>query len=439
MSTAAPIERIRSEIGSVPDVLVILAVMGGLYVIFTGVAVLVGFDLSGILDTLRLITYFTAVYAMLVLALNLQWGYTGLFNIGVAGFMAVGVYTMAMVTGPINPGPTGVPGLGLPLWVGVIAGTLAAALVGAVAALPALRLDADYLAIVTLALSEIIRLTYNSTAAQEFTLFGTTLGTGGASGINIPTNPQTPIGEFFSTGTGQAVLEAAAAIGITRGVVVQNVAYTLVLVVVVAAYYVFARRIGNSPFGRVLKAIREDELVADSLGKNTQRFKIKVFALGCGLMGLAGILWFGSDGFVNPLAFRPLVTFYVFIALIIGGAGSNTGSVVGAAVFSGIMYYLPQFLGQNSGAVLRMIRDAVGGSIATPNTFLAAVGALGRFDLPAFLAYCFDNIGSLRFIAVGVLLVYLMQHRPDGLFGHRTETAASVPLSTSEHGGESDE
>lgn len=439
MSTRAVIERIRSD-ESIPDVLYILAVMCGLYVLFTGLTVLLGFDLSGIIDTLRIVTYFTAVYAMLVLALNLHWGYTGLFNIGVAGFMAVGVYTMAMVTGPTNPGPTGVPGLGLPLWVGIIVGTLAAALIGAVAALPALRLDADYLAIVTLAFSEIIRLAYNSTSVQEFTIFGTTLGSGGASGINIPTNPQTPITSFFSTGIGKTVLDIAAAIGVSRGIVVQNVAYTLVLVVVVAGYYVFVQRIGNSPFGRVLKAIREDELVADSLGKNTRLFKIKVFAVGCGLMGLAGILWFGSDGFVNPLAFRPLITFYVFIALIIGGSGSNTGSVVGAAIFTGIMYYLPQFLGQNSTTVLRTIQDAVGGSVTTPNTFLAAVGALGRLDITAFLAYCFGNIGSLRFIAVGVLLVYLMQHRPDGLFGHRIETAASVPLSErSEPGGENDE
>lgn len=436
MSTAR--ERFQTRVKTLPDGLIIFGVMLGLYSIFTVLTVSLGFGVSGIVDTLRTVTYFTAVYALLVLALNLHWGYTGLFNIGVAGFMAVGVYTMAIVTGPTSPGAGTVPGLGLPLWVGIVAGTAAAALVGVVAALPALRLEADYLAIVTLALSEIIRLTYNSTVFQEFSLFGTTVGTGGASGINIPTNPQTPINAFFEGQMGRAALDAAAVVGVTRPIVVRNVAYTLVLVVVVAACYVFVQRIGKSPFGRVLKAIREDELVADSLGKNTRRFKIKVFAVGCGMMGLGGILWFGSDGYASPLSFRPIVTFYIFIALIIGGSGSNTGSVVGGAIFAGLLYYLPQFFEQNSAAALDRIQAVIGGSTATPNTFVAAVDALGQLDVTGFLSYCFANIGSLRFIAVGVLLVYLMQHRPDGLFGHRIETASSVPISKPA-GGEDDE
>ena len=176
------------------DAVIIVGVMAAIYVVYLMAGVLfLGLPLNGIVNTLRRITFLSAVYAMLVLALNLHWGYTGLFNIGVAGFMAVGVYTMAMLSGPADIA------LGLPLPVGIVGGVVAAALVGAIAALPALRLDADYLAIVTVALSEIIRLSYNSTVFQSsiprLRLAGITLlpsipvGTGGGQGIRTPTNP----------------------------------------------------------------------------------------------------------------------------------------------------------------------------------------------------------------------------------------------------------
>ncbi|WP_435078602.1 branched-chain amino acid ABC transporter permease [Halococcus sp. AFM35] len=423
MSSAT--ERVAAKLPD-NDAVLILGVLFGLYVGFTVLGMALGLDVAGLASTLQRITFFAAVYALLALALNLQWGYAGLLNIGVAGFMAVGVYTMAMLTAPASPAAGGVPGLGLPLWVGVVGGMVASALVGALAALPALRLKADYLAIVTLGLSEIIRLTYNSTTFQTFSIAGLEMGTGASQGIQTPTNPvmalyyTTPSSPASgTTALGESVFGLFGTLGLGEPVVV-DWTYTLVLVVFVGLFYLLLTRVGNSPFGRVLKAIREDELVANSLGKNTNRFKIKTFMLGCALMGLGGILWQGSQALVSPALFLPIVTFYIFIALIIGGSGSNTGSVIGGALFAGLLFEGPTF-------VRRLVQQTVdlGGA---PNTFTDAVGALGALDFGPLLAYTLADIASLRFVLVGVVLVYLVQNRPEGLLGHRTETAAAVSL-----------
>ncbi|PSP85210.1 branched-chain amino acid ABC transporter permease [Halobacteriales archaeon QS_1_68_17] len=427
------------------DAVIIVGVMAAIYVVYLMAGVLfLGLPLNGIVNTLRRITFLSAVYAMLVLALNLHWGYTGLFNIGVAGFMAVGVYTMAMLSGPADIA------LGLPLPVGIVGGVVAAALVGAIAALPALRLDADYLAIVTVALSEIIRLSYNSTVFQSsiprLRLAGITLlpsipvGTGGGQGIRTPTNPVRALyykdpGDTSAglTDLGEFAFGAADGVSVTliggQGVqppVVIALTYVLVLVAFVAGFYWLLIRVGNSPFGRVLKAIREDELVANSLGKDTQRFKIKTFMLGCALMGLAGILWRGSTGFTQPGDYLPIQTFYVFLALIIGGAGSNTGSVVGGIVFATLLFEGPTTLARLIPELLQRLFNTQLGS--PPSTFVGAVAPIAQLDLTPLLAYSLRNISTLRFILLGVLIVYMMQNRPDGLFGHRKEVAAGVDL-----------
>ncbi|WP_224450448.1 branched-chain amino acid ABC transporter permease [Haloprofundus salilacus] len=411
------------------DVGLILVVFLGLYVGFTLLGVALGLDADGLASTLQRITFFAAVYALLALALNLQWGYAGLFNIGVAGFMAVGVYTMAILTAPVNPPPGGIPGLGQPLAVGIVGGMLAAALVGALAALPALRLKADYLAIVTLALSEIIRLTYNSTTLQSFSVEGVNLGTGGSQGMPLPRNPIYWL--FYSnpaspasppTPFGEAVFGLFRTLGVEYTTIV-DWAYTLVLVAFVGLFYLILTRVGNSPFGRVLKAIREDELVTSALGKNTGLFKIKAFMLGCALMGLGGILWQGSQAYTSPSSFLPILTFYIFITLIIGGSGSNTGSVIGGALFVGLLFEGPTF-------VRRVVEQTVALGDA-PNTFVAAVAPLASFNITPLLAYSMSNIAFLRFVLVGLVLVYFMQRRPKGLLGHRKEIAASVDLSQS--------
>ena len=425
-ATAAVIDALRKNDLGLVLVTLLLVYVGATLLTFTD-------GLNSVVGLMRTLTFLGLVYALSALALNLHWGYTGLFNIGVAGFMAVGVYTMGIVVR--SPDPSfGPPGFGLPLPIGIIAGMVMAALVGLVAALPALRLKADYLAIVTLGFSEIIRLTLQSSAFDTFLRESIGVGTGGGRGMGMPSNPvrelflvdgragdPTQLGELVFGTLGEGGL------GISNNILI-GWGYVFVLAVFLVGFYVLLERIGHSPFGRTLKAIREDELVADSLGKDVNLIKIKVFMIGCALMGLAGILWFGSQGNVSPTPqFMPLLTFYIFVAVIIGGAGSNTGSVIGGIVFATVLFEGPR----RAGSAVRGIIDA-----DTPSSFADAVASL---DPVAFLAFATDNVAPLQFIFLGLILIFIMHRRPDGLLGDRIETAAAVDLSERSRGGESDE
>ena len=403
---------------------------------------------NAMVDSLRFILLTATAYALLTLALNLHWGYTGLFNIGVAGFMAVGTYAAYILAA--TPGDTPAPGLGLPVPI---------AIVGGIVALPALQLDADYFAIVTVGFSEIIRLsiqanTFSGTVQDPSSdqynvvnIFGFKFGTGGGRGIVSPIGPPTDFlfepTDFLFEGSwtpAQPLLDLASGFGIGATVVQKLVYVFFLMTFLLTTYYVLSRRLGNSPFGRVLKAIREDETVAQSLGKDTRWFKIKVFMLGAAMMGLAGILWRGRTGYINPTAFRPLITFYVFTALIIGGAGSNTGSVIGAIAFTSLLLNGPRRLGN--------IIEAVFPDLPTPQSSVAAATS---FDPAMYLGYVVSEISALKFIIVGIVIVYLMQNRPEGLMGHRKEIASSINLSerpntsegnataTAADGGEADE
>ena len=419
------------------DLTYVLAMLAGVYALYLAAGLALGFDARGLLNSVAVVTFYVAVFAMLALALNLHWGYTGLFNIGVVGFMAVGIYTMALVSKPVlgsGGSAAQVGGLGLPIWVGMIAGMAAAALLGLVVALPALRLRADYLAIVTIAMSEIVRFTLLSRTFQSFGLFGRTVGFGGGSGLIL--DFQSPLAALVGT----LGLEGAYAglVGLVGTVVAQNpravvdqFVYGLLLLVFVAGFYWLLKRAGESPFGRVLKAIREDEQVAGALGKDTDRFKIKSFMLGCALMGLVGVLWFMSQGAITPNTYRPRLTFFVWIALIIGGAGSNTGSVRGGGVFAALLFQGPLYF-------KNLVDRAVDISNA-PGSFGPAVAPLlGAGDPVPFLLYTVDSVRQLQLVLMGVVLIVLMHRRPEGLLGHREETAATVPL-TRRVAGEDDE
>lgn len=405
----------------------------GLFAVLVVLQVGVSTDaINPIADAWRQITYLFAAYGILALALNLHWGYTGIFNIGIAGFMAVGVYVMAFLSTPTDA--ISGQGLGLPIPIGVLGGVIAAGLVGLIAALPALRLRADYLAIVTLGLSEIIRLTAASRALSEWLRETFGFATGGGSGTDLPDRPTDAL---FETSAGDWLVDlfviqrGGEELVLVRSSVVERFVWAFVVIGFMLGVYWLLTRIGYSPFGRVLKAIREDELVAKSLGKDTRGFKIKVFILGCALMGLGGILWQGSQGFVNPNSFRPIVTFYVFIALIIGGSGSNTGSIVGAILFVGLLFLAPRRVGAVVNARLEL-SDA-------PGTFAGVAEALANFDILPALAYTVDNIANLQFVLLGVVLVVIVQKRPEGLLGHRTETASPVDLGRSKQGGPENE
>ena len=411
------------------DITLILAVIGGIYLAYLLAGLALGFEARGLINVVARLTFLIGVFSMLALALNLHWGYTGLFNIGVVGFMAVGIYTMAMVSKPVGTGGSAqVPGLGLPIWVGIIAGVVVATLLGLLVALPALRLRADYLAIVTIAMSEIVRFIYMSGQFQEFTLFGAQLGTGGGSGLIL--NYADPLAALLAFLGLSEVYDGL--VGVVSTVIPNNPApvvnqfvYAALLMGFVAGFYWLLKRTGESPFGRVLKAIREDEDATSSLGKNTNRFKIKSFMLGCALMGLGGILWYMGQGAVTPLSFRPQITFFVWIALIIGGAGSNTGSVIGGAVFAAVLFEGPLYF---RNLVVRAF--PVGNA---PTTFGEALSPLlSALDVIPLIAFTLDNMSTLRLVIMGVVLVLIMKNRPEGLMGHRTETASTIDLSRPE-------
>ena len=433
------------------DGVMLLALLVGIYALYLFGGLVIGYPFRGLMNQIGQLTFWIAVFAMAALALNLHWGYTGLFNIGIVGFMATGVYVAGMISKPVFGSGTSaaeVGGLGLPLWLGVLGGMAAAALLGLIAALPALRLRADYLAIVTIALSEIVRFSLLSDTLSSMTVGKYTIGLGGGDGVILDYgDPLERLIRAFSVPfdvvTGQeaflwnkvyidtVVTFVGTFIQPNPKPVVDNFVYAAVLLLILGGMYVFMGRTGNSPFGRVLKGIREDEDVTNALGKNTNMFKVKSFMVGCALMGLVGILWFGTQGSVTPNTFRPRITFYIWIALIIGGAGSNTGSVIGGAIFAAFLFQGPRYF--------KNIVSSVLGNPAAPNSFGQAMAPVSSGDLMPFFLYTLDSIRQLQLLLMGIVLIVLMHRRPDGLLGHRKEIAASVPLTrpSKRSGGES--
>jgi branched-chain amino acid transport system permease protein len=420
------------------DVTMIVGMMMAIYALYLLFGLGLGFNFNGQVNALQRITFLTAVFAMAGLALNLHWGYTGLFNVGIAGFMAIGVYVMGIATAPVSPeAASGIPGLGLPVPVGIALGIVAAAVAGLIVSLPALRLKADYLAIVTLGFSEIIRLSFSSSTLSEFTIAGYTMGTGGNSGLNLTGDPSKLVRDFYDTGFGIAPLDSLsnglisgfAAAGIERPVAI-NVTYTVVVVLVLVLVYLLIRRLGNSPFGRVLRAIREDEETARALGKNTQLLKAKSFVIGCGLLGLAAIFWQGSRGLTTPGTYLIELTVFVWIVVIIGGTGSNTGTVLGAALFVSLLQEGPRFL-----------RSVISNSIEVPRapaSIADALGSLGGGDPLPLVSYVFGELAALQFVMLGVVLIVIVQRRPEGLMGHRKEPASTLDLMKPRQNGEAD-
>jgi branched-chain amino acid transport system permease protein len=242
-------------------------------------------------------------YGLISLGLNLQWGFTGLFNVGVAGFVAIGAYTSALLTGPDYPDHWG--GLGLPVAVGWLGAMLsagaAALLVGAIT----LRLRHDYLAISTFGIAVTIQL-----VALNFAKL-----TGGPFGIAAIPRP------FF---------------GAVKSLTLYNCLYLAIVAAVVAAVYVGLERLVRGPWGRVLKSIREDEAAAAALGKSPSQFRLQAFVLGSMVMGLAGAVYAHFIGYIAPEDFLPILTFQVWTMLVVGGSGNNKGALVGGVVVWGL-------------------------------------------------------------------------------------------------------
>jgi len=242
-------------------------------------------------------------YAVMCLGLNLQWGQTGLFNVGVAGFVAIGAYVSALLTTPDAPDRLG--GFGLPIVVGWLGGALAAALISFLIGALTIRLRADYLAIATFGVAVTVQLCALNLVSV----------TGGPFGIGFIPRP-------FADMAGDPLLFGLANLG--------------VLAAVVLGLYLALERLVRSPWGRVLRAIREDETAARALGKNARAFRLQAFAIGGGIMGLAGAAQAHFIGFIAPDNYRPQLTFLVWAMLIVGGAGNNRGAILGAIFVWGL-------------------------------------------------------------------------------------------------------
>jgi branched-chain amino acid transport system permease protein len=287
-------------------------------------------------------------YAIMCLGLNVQWGQTGLFNVGISGFVAIGAYASALLTTPDDPNRLG--GFGLPIVVGWLGAALAASVVSFLVGALTIRLRADYLAIATFGVAVVVQL-----AALNLEPV-----TGGPFGIGFIPRP-------FADLAGDPLLFSLLNLG--------------VLVVIVGALYVVLERLARSPWGRVLRAIREDEQAALALGKNAVRFRLQAFAIGGGIMGLAGAVQAHFIGFIAPDNYMPMLTFQVWAMLIVGGSGNNRGAILGAVLVWGL--------------------------------WAASAGAVSALFPPAEQA----RAAALQIVMIGVALCAVLLLRPRGILG----------------------
>lgn len=291
-------------------------------------------------DYLVSLSVFAGLYGLLALGLNLVWGLGGMVNLGLAGLFAIGAYASALAELRLHWGLAAAALLAVAL----------AAAAGALLALVTARLKGDYLAIVTLGFAEVIALL----AANEIWL---TNGTDGLSAIPAPGRGTLSAFHFD--------LASAA---------------TVWLVLIIVALLLW--RISQSPYGRVLRAIREDETVAAVAGKRVLRFKISAFAAGSAVMGLAGSLYAAYTGYIAPDSFDVLVTLLVVLALTAGGLGSMSGAVLGAVLVV---------------------------ALTEGTRFAAAL-------LPGLSAL---QVACLRQGMIGVFLLLLLRLRPEGIVPER--------------------
>ena len=319
-------------------------------------------------NTVRSLLNAEALYlALAALGLNIHFGYTGLLNFGQVGFLTVAAYGLGV----------GVTYLDLPFGLAILLGLALAVLLALALGIPTLRLRADYLAIVTIASSEVLRL-----IARSATLRDVTGGSSGMTGFAGGFYRLNPLERGETYGFGPLTYSA-------NRTWLLLVGWTLV---VLGSLLVFL--LMRSPWGRVLKAIREDEDAVRSLGKNVVGYKMQSLILG-GLFGaVAGFVFALANSSIQPDNYSTLLTFFAFTAMILGGAGRILGPIIGAIIFSSFFVFLE-------------------------NTLVQAV----RADVIPTSLMTVNQIGVVRFILVGVLLMALMIFRPQGIFGDKKELA----------------
>jgi len=307
-----------------------------------------------------LISPTTIAYAIAAVGLAVHFGYGGLLNFGMAGFMALGAYGYAI----------SILSFGLPWWAGIIVGMLAATVFALILGIPTLRLRADYLAIVTIAAAEIVRLLFTTQVFDEFTNSADGLG-GYHEGFRAA-NP-IPEGTYgFGPWEYNETQWWVRIFGI------------FLLAIAVLVVFLLMR----SPWGRVLKGIREDEDAVRALGKNVFAYKMQSLVLG-GVFGALGGVVFALPSAVVPGVYVTSLTFFLWTILLLGGAATIFGPVVGAVIFWVIMAFLDNVLPQ-----------------------LAADDILPITNIQAAV---------VRYIFVGVALLLIVIFRPQGIFGNKKE------------------
>ena len=238
------------------------------------------------------------IYAVLALGLNIQWGFAGLFNAGIAGFFAIGAYTSAILTTETSARHLG--GFGMPYVVGFGTAMVLCGVVAYLVGKVCLRLRSDYLAIATIGIAEIFRLV----------LKNETWATNGPRGVSHVPKPFETLPEPWN-----------------------HIGFLLLVMMVVAVVYLLLEVARKSPWGRVMTAIRENEQAARAAGKHVEHFRMQGFVIGCMTMALAGALAAHYLKFVDPNTTDPLhATFLVWVMLIVGGSANNRGAIVGAVL-----------------------------------------------------------------------------------------------------------
>jgi branched-chain amino acid transport system permease protein len=321
-------------------------------------------SLNGFISFLTVFITTVAIFAIFTLGLNVQWGYTGIFNFGIVAFFMVGAYTSALLTkGPSSSefvkyvgglnlaeglGPLNLHGL-----TGFVLGALGAAVVSGIVAfliaIPALRLREDYLAIATIGVAEVFR----RIAIEEEGLVN---GTRGLTGIPRPLHDLVSPPDY-------------------------KFIYLAIAVIVLLIIFVAIERGARSPWGRVLKAIREDELATAASGKNIFAFRMQAFVLGAMIMGIGGAVYSANQGSIVPDTFSHFFgTFIIWAMLMVGGSGSNRGAILGAYVVWG---------------------------------FWTLTGLI-QPHLPAVLE---TRTSYIRDLLIGLLIIVMLLLRPHGLMG----------------------
>jgi neutral amino acid transport system permease protein len=345
------------------------------------------------------LTISAATYALFSLGLNLQWGVTGLINFGHVAFMAIGAYSTVLLSLQ-----------GVPIPVAVLVGACLSALLGLLIGMSTLRLREDYLGIVTIGVSELVRLI----AKNEAWL---TKGTFGVQGYPVPFNfkPDYPTRLFLigwltvicglalwrlwlwiSKEMSRLVAGSIASLFVLTVYVCGALSlYTydpraglmLLTLTVLTVVYIGMEQLVHSPWGRVLKAIREDEEVPKALGKNVFWYKLQAFMIGGAIAGIAGAFYAWQFS-VFPDNFEPLVTFNAWIIVMLGGSGNNLGTIIGAIIFWG--YY----------------------ELTRTDLFKTIFRALHLDD---------TQQGAFRIMIIGLILMLLMVLRPQGILGKKEE------------------